>query len=174
MICWVQDLMDCDLLDVLTHWSPSDRAIYKKEWIAQIVSYFLPLVAAPRPFTPLFLLGSQATGIAAIHNAGILHRDIKPENILIDFRRNIRLADFGCAFINTDNKPLRRYGEYCTHVCGTWPYQAPELLANDGKAAAPVHRRKYGIPVDYWALGCIIFELEVEETRVSVHLVFCC
>jgi hypothetical protein len=35
-----KDLMDCDLLDVLEHWSPSDRALYKKEWIAQIVSYY--------------------------------------------------------------------------------------------------------------------------------------
>ena len=107
----------------------------------------------------------QATGIAAIHGAGILHRDIKPENILIDFRQNVRLADFGCAFVSPDNKALHRYGEYCTDVCGTWPYQAPEMLGNEGKALA--HRRQYGMAVDYWALGCIIFELEVEETRVS-------
>lgn len=92
-----------------------------------------------------------------------MHRDIKPENILIDFRRNVRIADFGCAFVNPDNKALHRYGEYCVEVCGTWPYQAPELLANERRAL--VDRRKYGIAVDYWALGCIIFELELEDTR---------
>lgn len=97
-----------------------------------------------------------------------MHRDIKPENILIDFRRNVRIADFGCAFVNPDNKALHRYGEYCVEVCGTWPYQAPELLANERRAL--VDRRKYGIAVDYWALGCIIFELELEDTRVGAYL----
>jgi serine/threonine protein kinase len=113
-------------------------------------------------------LRTQATGIAAIHRTGILHRDIKPENILIDFRRNVRIADFGCAFVNPGNKALHHYGEYCHEVCGTWPYQAPELLANDGKNLD--HRKKYGTSVDYWSLGCIIFELEVDETRVSAFV----
>jgi serine/threonine protein kinase len=111
----------------------------------------------------------QATGISAIHNAGILHRDIKPENILIDFQRNVRITDFGCAFLNDGKKTLHRYGEYCVEICGTWPYQAPEILANEGKVS--VDRRKYGIAVDYWALGCIIFELELDGTRVGVHRV---
>jgi serine/threonine protein kinase len=96
-----------------------------------------------------------------------LHRDIKPENILIDFQRNVRIADFGCAFLNYGKKSLHRYGEYCAEICGTWPYQAPEILANEGKAL--VDRRKYGIAVDYWALGCIIFELELEGTRVGAQ-----
>jgi serine/threonine protein kinase len=113
------------------------------------------------------ILRSQAAGISALHQAGILHRDIKPENILIDFQRNIRIADLGCAFLNDDNKPLHRLGEYSTEVCGTWPYQAPELLANEGRA--PVDKRKYGMGVDYWALGCIIFEFELDGSRVSVH-----
>jgi serine/threonine protein kinase len=96
-----------------------------------------------------------------------LHRDIKPENILLDFQKNVRIADFGCAFVSHDRKALNRLGEYSADICGTWPYQAPELLANQGKA--PIDRKKYGMSIDYWALGCIIFEFEVDGTRVSTN-----
>jgi len=75
----------------------------------------------------------------------------------------VRIADFGCAFLNYGSTALHRYGEYSAEICGTWPYQAPEMLANEGKVV--VDRKKYGTSVDYWALGCIIFELELEETH---------
>ena len=45
---------------------------------------------------------------------------------------------------------------YTDAYVGTWPYIAPEVLENKTKT----RRIPYGIEVDYWSLGCIIFELE--------------
>jgi serine/threonine protein kinase len=80
------------------------------------------------------------------------------KTILIDFQRIVRIADFGCTFLNYGKKCLHHYGEeqYCLKTCGTWPYQAPEVLANEGKAL--VDRRKYDIAMkDGW--GFVVWEI---------------
>ena len=108
----------------------------------------------------------QTTGLAAIHNAGIIHRDLKPENVFIDFRFNARIGDFGCAYIEPQGKSIYSFGNYCHEVCGTWPYTAPEMADNTGKHVD--YRRAYSLGVDYWALGCIVFELERDGAGVRV------
>jgi 5'-AMP-activated protein kinase catalytic alpha subunit len=34
-------------------------------------------------------------GIEYIHKIGIVHRDLKPENILLDYKKSIKIVDFG-------------------------------------------------------------------------------
>ena len=34
-------------------------------------------------------------GIEHLHKIGIVHRDLKPENLLLDYRKNLRIVDFG-------------------------------------------------------------------------------
>jgi serine/threonine protein kinase len=80
-----------------------------------------------------------------LREKGILFRDLKPENIMLDSRGHIKLVDFGLATI----KPLQN----CTEVfsktfCGTSEYLAPEMI----------NSHYYGLAVDIWALGCVIFE----------------
>ncbi|KAK2836491.1 hypothetical protein Q7C36_014360 [Tachysurus vachellii] len=79
-----------------------------------------------------------------IHNKSIAHRDIKPENLLVQLHSdgsiNLKLADFGLAMVVT---------EPVFTVCGTPTYVAPEILAETG----------YGIAVDVWAMGVILFVL---------------
>ncbi len=58
-----------------------------------------------------------ATGLAAIHAAGLVHRDLKPGNLLVDGDR-LRIADFGLAARDPGSA-----------LAGTLPYLAPELLA---------------------------------------------
>ncbi|RDB23495.1 Cyclin-dependent kinase 1 [Hypsizygus marmoreus] len=134
---FIMDMMNCDLMDVLGTWEYELRKIHKKQWVAQI-----------------------ATGLAAIHAAGVIHRDLKPENIFLDFRCNIRIGDFGCAYTTRDGCAVHSYGTYCSGQWGTWPYQAPEILPSTLH-----YEKKYSLGVDYWALGCILFELELEDTR---------
>ncbi|XP_072530963.1 serine/threonine-protein kinase DCLK3 [Salminus brasiliensis] len=79
-----------------------------------------------------------------IHNKSIAHRDIKPENLLVQRQGNgsvnLKLADFGLAMVVT---------EPVFTVCGTPTYVAPEILAETG----------YGVAVDIWATGVILFVL---------------
>ncbi|RXN26257.1 serine threonine- kinase DCLK3-like protein [Labeo rohita] len=79
-----------------------------------------------------------------IHNKSIAHRDIKPENLLVQRNStgglNLKLADFGLALVVT---------EPVFTVCGTPTYVAPEILAETG----------YGVGVDVWAMGVILFVL---------------
>ncbi|KIK48621.1 hypothetical protein CY34DRAFT_8187 [Suillus luteus UH-Slu-Lm8-n1] len=96
-----------------------------------------------------------AIGINALHELGIIHRDIKAENILIDIRENVRIADFGLSHLAAGARPLDRQGAYSTSVVGTPYCMAPEILSNISNPGSMT----YGPPVDWWALGCVVYQL---------------
>lgn len=84
-----------------------------------------------------------ADALQYLHDRMICHRDIKPENLLVidkQFTKSLKLADFGLAV--TVREPLFT-------VCGTPTYVAPEILAETG----------YGVKVDIWAIGVILYIL---------------
>jgi serine/threonine protein kinase len=76
-----------------------------------------------------------------------LYRDLKPENILLDDDGHIRLTDFGLSKDSVENS------KGATTFCGTPEYLAPEMLLNRKSHAG------YGIAVDWWSLGTLIFEM---------------
>jgi serine/threonine protein kinase len=80
--------------------------------------------------------------ISHIHENNAVYRDLKPENILMDKYGHIKLTDFGLAKILKDN-------EKAFTICGTFKYIAPEILLNRG----------YKKEVDWWSLGCVIFQM---------------
>ncbi|RYG66653.1 cyclic nucleotide-binding domain-containing protein, partial [archaeon] len=88
-----------------------------------------------------------------IHNRGIAYRDLKPENLLIDNRGYVKMIDFGFAkkfpYVNNGQKHDKTYT-----LCGTPEYLAPEIVMSKG----------YDKGVDYWALGCLIYELYLART----------
>ncbi|KAJ3254419.1 camp-dependent protein kinase catalytic subunit [Boothiomyces macroporosus] len=80
-------------------------------------------------------------GLNFLHSKGIVYRDLKPENVLFDANGHAKLADLGFA------KELN--GNATTTFCGTPSYLAPEVL----------NRQPYGLKIDWWTFGVIIFQL---------------
>ena len=77
-----------------------------------------------------------------LHENGVIYRDLKPENVLFDSNGHVRLVDFGLA------KCCDGRGN---SLVGTPEYVAPEVLL----------KKKYDFAVDYWNLGCVLFEMLV-------------
>ncbi|MCF3179950.1 protein kinase [Streptomyces polychromogenes] len=69
-----------------------------------------------------------ATGLAAIHRAGVVHRDLKPGNVLLG-PDGPRIIDFGIA------RSLDMSQTASGVIMGTLGYMAPEVLS--GKRAGP-------------------------------------
>lgn len=123
--------------------------------------------------------------VDALHQLGYIHRDLKPENFLIDSTGHVKLTDFGLAAgmlapakiesmrIRLEKasetsvpfgKPMeqrtiaeRREGyrtmrsqdvNYAKSIVGSPDYMAPEVLRGE----------EYDFTVDYWSLGCMLFE----------------
>jgi serine/threonine protein kinase len=80
--------------------------------------------------------------VSYLHSVNFCHRDIKPDNILIDRYGRPRLADFGFA---------RHSSETDARICGSLPYQAPELVWRQASANP--------IACDLWALGVTFYEM---------------
>eukprot|EP00929_Paragymnodinium_shiwhaense_P065667 TRINITY_DN328_c1_g1_i1.p1 TRINITY_DN328_c1_g1~~TRINITY_DN328_c1_g1_i1.p1 ORF type:complete len:894 (-),score=239.89 TRINITY_DN328_c1_g1_i1:195-2876(-) len=88
-----------------------------------------------------FFSGSITLAIEYLHARGIMYRDLKPENVLLDFKGNTKLVDFGCC-----KKALRT-----STLTGTPEYLAPEVITGKG----------YTCVVDWWSLGVMMYEFIV-------------
>ncbi|XP_065853094.1 mitogen-activated protein kinase kinase 4-like [Euphorbia lathyris] len=87
------------------------------------------------------------SGIAYLHRRKIVHRDIKPSNLLIDARKNVKIADFGVSRI------LAQTMDPCDSSVGTIAYMSPERINTDLN-----HGQYDGYAGDIWSFGVSILE----------------
>ncbi|KAK7757643.1 serine/threonine-protein kinase dbf2 [Diatrype stigma] len=132
-----------------------------------------------------FYIAEMFCSVDALHKLGYIHRDLKPENFLVDSSGHIKLTDFGLAAGNIASSKInsmrvrlekasetdvpfgkamdqrtiaeRREGyqsmrekdvNYAKSIVGSPDYMAPEVLRGE----------EYDFTVDYWSLGCMLFE----------------
>lgn len=86
-------------------------------------------------------VASLADALAYCHSKHVIHRDIKPENLLLGYRGEIKISDFGWSV----HAPSSRR----TTLCGTLDYLPPEMIEN----------KDHDATVDVWALGVLAYEL---------------
>ncbi len=128
-----------------------------------------------------FYISEMFMSVNALHQLGYTHRDLKPENFLIDAKGHIKLTDFGLAAgsVSADRiesmksrlaavkdldysiptgsvkerqkmyRSLRAKDIHLANsIVGSPDYMALEVLEG----------RSYDYTIDYWSLGCMLFE----------------
>ena len=132
-----------------------------------------------------FYIAEMFCCVEALHLLGYIHRDLKPENFLVDSTGHVKLTDFGLAAgmispvkIESMRVKLEEMGKvhvpfgrpmdqrsaaerrdgyralrdrdahYAKSIVGSPDYMAPEVLKGE----------EYDFTVDYWSLGCMLFE----------------
>ena len=92
------------------------------------------------------------------HEYKLFHRDLKPENILLDSMGHIKLCDFGFAMKMGKD-------DYLRDGCGTAMYIAPEIAGGHMK-------QPHSFPVDWWSLGCVLYEM-IYGKSYNIFLLYC-
>ena len=113
------------------------------------------------------------SALEELRSQDIVHRDLKPDNILVDETDGyLKLIDFGLSSESFENRQL---ASSSLDKTGTLGYIAPEVLLGGITSFA----------VDYWALGCMIYEFlfgyppfnrdtadETEVATIKGHFIF--
>ena len=90
-----------------------------------------------------FYMIELVLALVFLHKNNMVYRDLKPENILLDSEGHVKLTDFGLSKILEDED------DKAFTLCGTPQYLAPEVLLRQG----------YDKMVDWWSLGCVMYEM---------------
>lgn len=128
-----------------------------------------------------FYIAEMFAAVNSLHDLGFTHRDLKPENFLIDSRGHIKLTDFGLAAGTVSKDRIESMRLKLANLQETGDYKVPlkliserqklfkesqghHNLANsivgspDYMALEVLEGKNYDFTIDYWSLGCMLFE----------------
>lgn len=83
------------------------------------------------------------SGVTYLHNINVAHRDLKPENLLLDHKKDLKIADFGLSNVYRSDDLLNT-------ACGSPCYAAPEMVMG---------QPYQGLKADIWSTGIILFAM---------------
>jgi mitogen-activated protein kinase kinase kinase 3 len=132
----------------------STLAIFQ-EWVpgGSISSLLRKFGPFPLPVIRKYLY-QICTGLAYLHENGIIHRDIKGSNILVTDEGVCKLADFGASrrlrssADNSEGSEEQDDMEQSLTMRGTPYFMAPEVF-----------EERYGTKSDIWSFGCVAFQM---------------
>ncbi len=124
-----------------------------------LVTEFVPglnldakIANGPLPESEILQLGKQlASGLETAHRRGVIHRDLKPGNLRVTPEGQLKILDFGLAFLMRAETHTATTAPLSTTYsdAGTVPYMAPEQL----KGQEPDARS------DVWSAGACLYEM---------------
>ena len=89
-----------------------------------------------------------AEALQILSEKRIIHCDLKPENILYEEKSDLfKICDFGISCYADSRKGFPVQTMY---------YRAPEVIV----------RKDYGLPIDMWSFGCIIYEIVYDDVLI--------
>merc|ERR1740138_1712545 len=129
------------IVNLLTVFQDEKRLCMLLEYVngGELFSYLRKEGRLPNEHA-MFYSGEIVLAFQYLQSEHIVYRDLKPENLLIDTDGHMKITDFGFAKVVEDRTWT---------LCGTPEYLAPEIIQSKG----------HGKPVDWWALGVLIFEM---------------
>lgn len=128
-----------------------------------------------------FYLAEMFAAVNSLHDLGFTHRDLKPENFLIDSKGHIKLTDFGLAAGTVSMDRIESMRLKLANLQDIEDYQLPSKLISerqklfkqsqghhnlansivgspDYMALEVLEGKSYDFTIDYWSLGCMLFE----------------
>ncbi|MBL8467254.1 serine/threonine-protein kinase [Methyloversatilis discipulorum] len=102
-----------------------------------------------------------ASGIADIHELGVIHRDIKPNNMKTDHEGVIKIFDFGLARDDGPNAATKCF-------VGTPGFAAPELYKKPFVFTPAVDTYAFGVTALYLATGTLPPELREAPPSIDI------
>ena len=94
-------------------------------------------------------------GLEYLHNNRVAHMDIKPDNLLLDQNFQLKIADFDCSVMVTDDEDK-------VYTAGTLYYRAPEIINGSCKDARAADLYSAAVVLFLFKCGGYLPHLEQE------------